>query len=243
MDLADYFIKKLGHEKTAESVRNAIYSVNEVFSQIIPPETDEQKCIDFFFEKKDKCLIPQQNYYDLMDFWSIIEPYIWKWTRCDAKNTWLMEVIEEVELIRQVNQYNQILDTETKEHRTRLNALAFSIEDICNKKYATELEINQSGIHVKAIYPLRRFDEQCYHPYRDFIMQKLYQLLCSGGTIAVVAGSIGITPRRVYGYQMKDFKWEKWAVRSKKVRDAVFEENLEVRRNSIMPGYILDDVW
>lgn len=149
MDLAEHFIKELGYEKTEESVRNAICSVNEVFSQIIPPETDEQICIDFFFEKKDKCLIPQQNYYDLMDFWSIVEPHIWKWPRYDVKNTWLMEVIEEIELIRQVNQYNQILDMETKEHRTRLNALAFSIEDISNKKYASELEINQSGIHVK----------------------------------------------------------------------------------------------
>lgn len=243
MELAEQFIKSVGEEKTEVSVRNAISSANEILSRVIPPGTAEETCIEFFFEKNGKHLIPRQTYFDLMEFWSAVEPYIWNMPGRDLKNTWLMSLIEETEIVMQVNQYNQILDTEMKDNCLKLNALAVSIEDIFNKKYLSELEIDQNGIYVKAIYPLLRFDEQCCHPYRDFIMQRLYKLLRNGGTIAVVAGSIGLTPRRVYGYQMENFKWEKWAVRSKKVRDAVFEENMEIRRASLMAGYLMDELW
>lgn len=243
MDLAELFIRQLGQKKTVESVQNAIHSVNEIFSQIILPGTDEETCIDFFFEDNGKHLIPRQTYFDLMKFWNVVEPYIWGMRSQDVKDTWLMALLEEAEVVMQVNQYNQILDVETREHLLKLNALAVSIEDIFNKKYLSELVINKNGIHVKAIYPLRKFDEECYHPYRDFVMQRLYKLLRNGGTIAVVAGSKGLTPQRVYGYQMKDFEWVKWAVRSKKVRDAIFEENMEIRRASLMSGYLMDDLW
>ena len=42
---------------------------------------------------------------------------------------------------------------------------------------------------------------------------------------------------------MKDFLWEKKGVRSKKLRQQVLEENLEIRRKSVIPGFLLDDLW
>lgn len=243
MELAKYFFDELREDKSSESIKNAIHNVDEIFSKILLPETDEESCIQFLFEKKDKILFPRQSYYDLIALWNTMEPYIWNWTRQEIGDFWLMDVIVEAELVRQVNQYNQILDSETAEHQDVLNALAYSIEDIFNKKYIAEVERNQTGILVKAIYPLKRFDEQCYHPYRDFILVKLYELLCRGGMIAVVVGSVGLTPRRIYGYRMKDFHWNKWPVRGRRVREAIFEENMMIRRASVMTGYVLDDLW
>ena len=55
--------------------------------------------------------------------------------------------------------------------------------------------------------------------------------------VVVVAGEKGLTPRRIFCFKMKDFLWEKKGVRSKKLRQQVLEENLEIRRKSVIPGF------
>lgn len=243
MKLAEYFIMQLNQDKSPNGVYRAIEEVNEIFSDLLYPDTSEEECINYFFENKNNKLCPKETYYEIIELWEMIEPYVWTWKRQELTELWVLDMIVEAEIVKQVSEYNEILDCETKDHVQVLNELANSIEDIFHKKYMVELIIDKSDIIVKKIYSLRYFDEECYHPYRDFLMQKLYCNLKEGGIIIVVAGSLGLTPRRIFEYSMKNFVWKMKGIKSQKIRKIVLQENLEIRRSSLIPGYILDDLW
>ena len=243
MDLAALFIKSIQCCQDAEYVLQALNCVNKEFSTVLRPNTREELCIQFFFECEGDVLNPKKEYYDLIELWKAAEPYIWNWKQSDIMGFWVMHMISETELVWQINQYNQIIDRESGRHLKVLKELSESIEDISNKKYMVDFLLDCSYCGIQGIYSLNRFDEQCYHPYRDFLMRKLYYLLCNGGEVVVVAGEKGLTPRRIFCFKMKDFLWEKKGVRSKKLRQQVLEENLEIRRKSVIPGFLLDDLW
>lgn len=243
MDLAALFKQSIQYCKDEEHILQALSCVNRKFSTFLCPNTKEELCIQFFFECAGDILSPKKEYYDLIELWKVVEPYIWNWKQADIMEFWVMQMISETQLVWQISQYNQIIDHETRRHLNALKELSDSIEDISNKKYMVDFLSGCSYSEIKGIYSLNRFDEQCYHPYRDFLMCKLYYLLYNGGEVIIVAGEKGLTPRRVFCFKMKDFLWEKKGVRSKKLRQRVLEENLEIRRKSVIPGFLLEELW
>ena len=184
MDLTGRFTGKLGGETDFNSVRNAIESVDAFFSSVLRKETEEEECLQFFF-KDEKAAQPNEHYFDIMDFWKTIEPYVWNWAGEDLKDFWIIRVMKEVETVREVANYNKILDQETKEHLYILRRMSESIEDLPKKGTALKLCRDENADKIEVVYSLRYFDEQCYHPYREFIMQNLYMLLKNGGRLLV----------------------------------------------------------
>ena len=174
MDLAALFIKSIQCCQDAEYVLQALNCVNKEFSTFLRPNTREELCIQFFFECEGDVLNPKKEYYDLIELWKAAEPYIWNWKQSDIMGFWVMHMISETELVWQINQYNQIIDRESGRHLKVLKELSESIEDISNKKYMVDFLLDCSYCGIQGIYSLNRFDEQCYHPYRDFLMRKLY---------------------------------------------------------------------
>lgn len=241
MDLAKKFRSILGEKSEHDSIIYALSEVNQLFSEKLKPNTQEEECIRFFFNKSDT-LHPNKNYFNIMECWSVMEPYIWNLPSKELRKFWVIQIIQEQESVRQVMQYNEILDSEVKEHLDILKKMVDSIEDLFHKKYMVEIIREKGRCSVRAIYPLYYFDEQCYHPYRDFLIQKLYYLLSNKGKVVVVAGSNGLTPQRFFEYNMCNFK-----CRMKKVNPMSYDQNSEeynrAIRNGLMNGYVYDELW
>lgn len=104
MDLTGRFTGKLGGETDFNSVRNAIESVDAFFSSVLRKEAEEEECLQFFF-KDEKAAQPNEHYFDIMDFWKTIEPYVWNWAGEDLKDFWIIRVMKEVETVREVANY------------------------------------------------------------------------------------------------------------------------------------------
>ena len=115
--------------------------------------------------------------------------------QADIMEFWVMQMISEAELVWQISQYNQIIDCESRRHLQVLKELSESIEDISNKKYMVDFFSGCLYNGIQGIYSLNRFDEQCYHPYRDFRMRKLYYLLCNGGEAGCCSWGEGINSK------------------------------------------------
>lgn len=94
MDLTERFTGELGEETDFDSVRNAIESVDVFFSGLLKKDAGEKECLQFFF-KDEKAAQPNENYFDIMDFWKVIEPYVWKWSGEDIKDFWIIRALKE----------------------------------------------------------------------------------------------------------------------------------------------------
>lgn len=94
-----------------------------------------------------------------MDFWKTIEPYVWNWAGEDLKDFWIIRVMKEVETVREVANYNKILDQETKEHLYILRRMSESIEDLPEKGTALKLCRDENADKIEVVYSLRYFDE------------------------------------------------------------------------------------
>lgn len=242
MNLAEIFRSTLGEKRGHESIIFALTKVNHLFSEMLMPDTGEEECIRFFFDKGD-ALCPNENYYNIMECWREMEPFIWNYPSIELHKFWLLQMIQEQEAVKQVMQYNKILDMETEKHVESLLKLAESIEDIFHKKYMIEIRKEKREHTVWAVYSLQLFDKQLYHSYRDFLMQKLYYLLRNKGKIVVVAGSKGFTPQCFFEYNMCDFKYSIRKISPAPVCDSYLEENKIAIRCGLMNGYVYDELW
>ncbi|MDD3362690.1 MAG: hypothetical protein PHW34_13560 [Hespellia sp.] len=244
MDLVNIFNNALGNNEDYDSVMHAIDMVDQHFGKYLIPESAEEDCLRFVFEDGSS-IRPLDTYYELYDFWKRIEPFVWDMPEGCLENFWIIQIIQEAEMIRNVFMFNQLLDMESARHLKMLQKLANSIEDEFRKKYLIELEEGQQGYFVSAVYPLRHFDEQCYHEYRDFLMQKLYLMLRDGGRLILVAGSKGLTPQRVYEYRLKNFKWRRRMVKNPEDRLRYLSEEQEEKalKRGLIHGFVKADLW
>lgn len=236
MDLTGRFTGKLGGETDFNSVRNAIESVDAFFSSALRKEAEEEECLQFFF-KDEKAAQPNEHYFDIMDFWKTIEPYVWNWAGEDLKDFWIIRVMKEVETVREVANYNKILDQETKEHLYILRRMSESIEDLPKKGTALKLCRDENADKIEVVYSLRYFDEQCYHPYREFIMQNLYMLLKNGGRLLVTTSQ-----DEYFVYEMGHFEWKRDRMDNQEAYKICMSREDSAIRKGLIAGFVYDEL-
>lgn len=242
MSLTEIFYEVLNKEDGESRIIEAMVAVNKAFSQILVPDTEEEICIERLFCNRD-AYQPTDLYYELRKFWENAEPYIWNKEVRELKGLWILEIIQEMEGILLVNQLNRILDQETEEHIKILNTFSETIEDIRYKRYIAELVKKEGQYEVIGMYPLARYNEQCYHPYRDFLICKMYEWLKNSGRIAVVSGLTGLNPYRISLYRIKDFSWKVSKVTDERKRMQIFSENEKALRTGLICGYVKEELW
>lgn len=236
MDLTERFTSELGEETDFDSVKNAIESVDVFFSGLLKKDAGEKECLQFFF-KDEKAAQPNENYFDIMDFWKVIEPYVWKWSGEDIKDFWIIRAMKEVEAVREVEKYNRILDQETEEHLYTLRKMSESIEDMPKKGTALQLCREENADKIEVVYSLKYFDEQCYHPYREFIMQKLYVLLKNSGRLLVTTSQ-----DEYFMYQMEHFKWKRDRLANKDAYKICISREDSAIRKGLIAGFVYEEL-
>lgn len=242
MSLTETFYKVLDNENGDSHIMDAIEAANKAFSQILVPGTAEEVCIEKLFCNSD-VQQPTKLYYELREFWENVEPYIWNKQGREFHEFWIIEIMQEMECIVLINQLNRILDQETEEHVKILNTFSEIIEDIYYKRYIVELKKNEGNYEVIGLYPLERYDEQCYHPYRDFLICKMYDWLKNGGCIAVVSGFRGLNPYRISLYRIKNFSWKISKVTKEREREQILRYNEKAFRKGLICGFVKDELW
>jgi len=230
MDFVKIFHSVLGDEQKHDSIIGAISATNSTFLATQSLDSNEERYLEVFFEENN-AEKPQAIYYAIMDFWAKIEPYIWNFPSEELKQFQIIKIIQNLEIIRQVKLLNYIIDHETPEHIYALQKLADSIEDMPDKKFMIEMTVDGD---IKALYSLKHFDEQCYHAYRDFILQRLSMLLKSRGEIVVAAGK-----DKIYEYLIDDYKWEVTVSN----KQNIIEKDQEATRRGLIRGFVSSDLW
>lgn len=242
MSLTEIFYKILNKEDGDSCIIDAMTAANEAFSQILVPNTEEEICIERLFRNRD-AYQPTELYYELREFWENVEPYIWNKEVKELEGLWIIEIIQEMEGIVLINQLNRILDQEAKENIKILNIFSEIIEDIRYKRYIAELVKNEGQYEVIGMYPLALYNEQCYHPYRDFLLCKMYEWLKNSGRIAVVSGLTGLNPYRISLYRIKNFTWKVSKVMDEKKRSQILRDNEKALRAGLICGYVKEELW
>lgn len=242
MSLTEIFYEVLNKGNGDFRIIDAVKAVNKAFSQILNPNTEEEICIERLFRNMNICQ-PTELYYELRVFWENVEPYIWNKEIKDLEGLWIIEIIQEMEGIVLINKLNRILDQEAEEHIKILNIFSEIIEDIRYKRYIAELVKNEGQYEVIGMYPLARYNEQCYHPYRDFLLCKMYGWLKNSGCIAVVSGLTGLNPYRISLYRIKNFTWKVSKVTDEKKRSQILRDNEKALRAGLICGYVKEELW
>ena len=242
MSLTEIFYEVLNKEDGDSCIIDAIAAANKDFSQILVPDTEEETCIERLFHNRN-AYQPTELYYELKLFWENVEPYVWNKEVEDLKGLWIVEIIQEMEGIVLINQLNRILDQEAEEHIKILNTFSEIIEDIRYKRYIVELIKNGGEYEVIGMYPLARYNEQCYHPYRDFLLCKMYEWLKNSGRIAVVSGLTDLNPYRISLYRIKNFTWKVSKVTDERKRNRILRDNETALRAGLICGYVKEELW
>lgn len=119
----------------------------------------------------------------------------------------------------------------------RLYRLLVQIEDLPGKSYLV------MNIEQQTVYSLRYFDEQQYHPYRDYIIRHIIN--GAGKTPIYVVRAKGgndfSSDVRVY-HLHEDFKWEEENKAIDNIEYSTIDRNMTARRRGLMIGYTLNDL-
>ena len=242
MRITDKFYKILDNESGDSHIMKAMEAVDKAFSQVLVPGTAEEICIEKLFYKSN-VQQPTELYYELREFWKNAEPYIWNKQGREFHEFWIIEIMQEMECIVLINQLNRILDQETEQHIKILNTFSEIIEDTYYKRYIAELKKNGGDYEVIGLYPLEQYDEQCYHPYRDFLICKMYDWLKNGGRIAVVSGFSGLSPYKISLYRIRNFSWKISKVMKVREREQILKDNEKAFRKGLICGFVKDELW
>lgn len=238
MNLSKIFFDSLENECEETAIWKALKEVDLAFSRQLLPDTSEEECIAYFFENPE-LLILNERYKELIEFWNAVEPYIWNWPNKDLESLWVIQTIRNLEGIKQVSQYNLVLDQCSSELLKRLQQLSEMIEDTNQKKHLVSFSEWQNGYQVKNAFSLRWFDEQCYHPYRDYILRHLVQWMNEGSLVAIAADST-----ELFGFELGNNNWKVCETDVlESLRDMVFEIAIEDKRRGLIPGYAIADLW
>lgn len=236
MDLTGTFAGVLGENTDFESVKNAIEVVDSTFTEFLKADASEEERLHFFFDNEED-MHPNGNFFEIMDFWNEIEPYVWNRPGKDLRDYWIIRVMKEIETAWQVVLYNKILDQETEEHLRILRKISESIEDMPEKGVALQIGEKGEDNKIEVVYSLKYFDEQCYHPYRDFILQSLYQLLKSRGRLLITTNR-----DEYYMYEMDNFEWEMKKIANKEAYKLCMGRDDSAIRKGLIPGFVYDEV-
>lgn len=216
---------------------SALQIVDHQFQNVLSENTTEEERRQFFYGVTDD-LNPTKNCQDLLRFWNALEPYVWSGEKGSLDKYWIIQVLREMNSTWQVYQLNREIDRRGKEQMEEFNKLLEHIEDLPRKLYL----IMNNHQRKQTFYSLKYFDEQYYHPYRDYIIRHIIK--GAGEEPITVVGSDGNNQLSIYAreyYIHSDLKWEETgkAVQTVEYSD---DEKLTARRRGLMTGYTLNDL-
>ena len=221
---------------SSSEITSALEEIDHLFMRELSEDTTEEERHKYFYGSTGN-LKPTRSCHDLLELWNELEPFVWMGEKGTLDKYWIIQVIREMNTAWQVYQLNREIDSREKEQMERLYRLLDHIEDLPGKSY---LVMNSDQ---QTVYSLRYFDEQQYHPYRDYIIRHIIN--GAGKTPIYVVSTTGSNDFsadvRVY-HLHADFKWEESHKAIDNMEYSTVDRNMTARRRGLMIGYTLNDL-
>lgn len=221
---------------SSSEITSALEEIDHLFMRELSEDTTEEERHKYFYGSTGD-LKPTRSCHDLLELWNELEPFVWMGEKGTLDKYWIIQVIREMNTAWQVYQLNREIDSREKEQMERLYRLLDHIEDLPGKSY---LVMNSDQ---QTVYSLRYFDEQQYHPYRDYIIRHIIN--GAGKTPIYVVSTTGSNDFsadvRVY-HLHADFKWEESHKAIDNMEYSTVDRNMTARRRGLMIGYTLNDL-
>ena len=221
---------------SSSEITSALEEIDHLFMRELSEDTTEEERHKYFYGSTGD-LKPTRSCHDLLELWNELEPFVWMGEKGTLDKYWIIQVIREMNTAWQVYQLNREIDSREKEQMERLYRLLDHIEDLPGKSY---LVMNSDQ---QTVYSLRYFDEQQYHPYRDYIIRHIIN--GAGKTPIYVVSTTGSNDFsadvRVY-HLHADFKWEESHKAIDNMEYSTIDRNMTARRRGLMIGYTMNDL-
>ena len=221
---------------SSSEITSALEEIDHLFMRELSEDTTEEERHKYFYGSTGD-LKPTRSCHDLLELWNELEPFVWMGEKGTLDKYWIIQVIREMNTAWQVYQLNREIDSREKEQMERLYRLLDHIEDLPGKSY---LVMNSDQ---QTVYSLRYFDEQQYHPYRDYIIRHIIN--GAGKTPIYVVSTTGCNDFsadvRVY-HLHADFKWEESHKAIDNMEYSTVDRNMTARRRGLMIGYTMNDL-
>ena len=205
MQLCESFIKELGNESNRIAViRGLNFCVKELRNRI--GSLDAEDVAMRFFDDGKFSYNPNLLFHEVMDFWSVYLPYdAYLNQRQRVLFASFLELIYDLDGYYQIHLVEKLAASKGKDFYGNLEGLCDHIEEIYNSKEIKLLK----GTENEIIYelPMDQFERRLDSFYYYAIKYKLGKWMAEGGTAVVVAGSDGLTPKRLHGYTLGEDDW------------------------------------
>ncbi len=201
MYLPELFHKKI--EEGASPVR-ALSACDEELKKRLGGRFDTQSILDHFFRGKNgEC---EERIEELMDFWNVYREYDAQVSgrEKEERGILILNCIYEVDGIRHCDRCQQLILDWSGAQKERLDALCNLLEEghIHHSKYISFLEERRGSWKEISRIPLKEYlripATFCYYAVRH----QLTEAMEAGGLAVIVAGSPGLTPRRLFGIML-----------------------------------------
>lgn len=223
-------------------ITSALDATDKILKKELPEQTTEQERMEYFYGKT-KQLRKTKHYMELKELWGLMEPYVWNCHKGSLDKYWTIQVMREINTAWQVYWLNNVIDRQGEEELNNLNKLLQKIEEIPDKLYIIINVLKEQGIKVRVIYSLKYFDEQYYHPYRDYIIRNILKTSGKQPFYVVDAGASEKHSVNVTGYYVQqNLKWDERKHLHNSINNMTDAQVLTARREGIMMGYVLDDL-
>lgn len=239
MSIEDSFKKMMADNL---ELSDALGRIDRDFKKQLSEHTTEEERRQYFLGEKAE-LRPTMNFKELIEFWRALEPYACMREKGYLEGYWIIQVMKEVNTAWQVYQLNCDVNNRKFEDIRNFKKLLERIEDLEEKAYLITVRYDKKRAEIDGIYSLKYFDEEYYHPYRDYIVRNILQAAGENPIFVVGSGKKDALSSRGKSYEIyPDLSWKEKRNEETEISFESAERNFSARRRGLMIGYALEDL-
>jgi len=191
----------------------------------------KEDVVDHFFDEQQR---PLDIFFELMGFWEIIKNRIRVLNQREKKQFPILSIIHEIDGSYHWFKYYNLAEKLGVAFEDKVEKLCSNIEEIFNNKVIKILDFDMK---VKFEISLQEFEKFIGGFEYMFVKYHLAKTMIDGGIAVVVAGSEGLTPRRLHGYVLRDKEWERCPPNILEAhREMLLQPEKEARERGMLRG-------
>ena len=200
--LRNIFLYQLGNVTNRIAVMRGLHFASiSLFKRI--EDFRKEETIGCFFDEQNE---PTGIFFELMDFEKVVREYIGVLNKREKAKYPILNMVYEIDGHYHRLQYHNLVEKLGVAFEDKVEKLCSNIEEIHNNKVIKILDFDMK---VKFEISLQEFEKFIGGFEYMFVKYHLAKTMTDGGIAVVVAGSEGLTPRRLHGYVLRDKEWKR----------------------------------
>jgi len=241
MYLSERFLKTLNENYTNTSIKNALDICNHEFCQRYGTFDNEELLNQIFFTTQSDSYKVTTTFIELMDFWNTYVEFDKQLPPEEKRKYDILQILYDVDGLYQFYENQRLLATLTLAQNYRLQKLCNQMEHIPNAKVIKFFRKCDAEFYPKYEITMEDFEEALssynYLAIQNHLIEALSEDLQAETLIVIIAGSKGLTPRRLYGCLLKNGDWSNYPPQDLySFSSIILTENSLAIRNGTLKG-------